>query len=308
MIVEAVASLPSIGERMIRGFITSQNLKVPRERVRQAIRRVDPDGLKERTGLLTHRIRRRIYSVPHPHFMWHIDGNHKLIRWHMVIHCGVDGYSRACVYIKCSNNNRSETVLSSFDGALTLYDIIPKRVRSDYGTENALVWDKMIAASTDTSPAVLLGSSVHNQRVERFNGEINRNIRRKFASLFYSLENRGLLDVNDELDLLALQYVYIPRINDALCVLANSHNNHSISTERNATPYQLLARHGYKIPSHINQIDEKAKAEIFSNDDVLSDYYQNFLLESVPPHTIDEDDGMTVYEAVKEYIHTYAYQ
>ena len=26
--------------------------------------------------------------------IWHIDGNHKLIRWRFVVHRGIDGYSR----------------------------------------------------------------------------------------------------------------------------------------------------------------------------------------------------------------------
>ena len=35
-------------------------------------------------------------------------------RWKMVVHGGVDGYSRVIVYLKCSNDNRAETVLQLF--------------------------------------------------------------------------------------------------------------------------------------------------------------------------------------------------
>jgi len=31
--------------------------------------------------------------VPTPNALWHIDGNHKLIRW-LVFHCCVDGFQR----------------------------------------------------------------------------------------------------------------------------------------------------------------------------------------------------------------------
>ncbi|TFK84419.1 hypothetical protein K466DRAFT_553601 [Polyporus arcularius HHB13444] len=39
-------------------------------------------------------IDRRVYSVPYPNYLWHIDGHHKLIRWGIVIHGGADGYDR----------------------------------------------------------------------------------------------------------------------------------------------------------------------------------------------------------------------
>ena len=37
------------------------------------------------------------------------DGNHKLIHWNMVIHGGVDGFSRLILYLHCSNNNKDES-------------------------------------------------------------------------------------------------------------------------------------------------------------------------------------------------------
>lgn len=44
-------------------------------------------------------IRRRVYHVDGPNSLWHVDGHHKLIRWHMVIHGGIDGYSRTVVFL-----------------------------------------------------------------------------------------------------------------------------------------------------------------------------------------------------------------
>ena len=37
---------------------------------------------------------------------WHVDGHHKLIKWKLVTHGGIDGFSRD---LKCSNNNTAET-------------------------------------------------------------------------------------------------------------------------------------------------------------------------------------------------------
>ena len=39
----------------------------------------------------------------------HLDGNHKLIRWRLVIHGGIDWFSRLVVLLKCSANNKAKT-------------------------------------------------------------------------------------------------------------------------------------------------------------------------------------------------------
>ena len=51
--------------------------------------------------------------------MWHIDCNHKVIRWRFVVHGGIDRYSKMITYLKCANNNRASTVAESFDIAIS---------------------------------------------------------------------------------------------------------------------------------------------------------------------------------------------
>ena len=75
-------------------------------------------------------IQRRTYSVAGPNALWHLDGNHKLIKWKLVIHGGVDGFSRMVTFLQCSGNNFSETVLDCFVKATQEYGI-PSRVRTD---------------------------------------------------------------------------------------------------------------------------------------------------------------------------------
>ena len=71
------------------------------------------------------------------------DGHHKLIRWHFVTHCGIDGYSRLVVFIKCSSNNKASTVYDKFLDAVKRYGL-PSRVRCDQGGENIHVAQHMI--------------------------------------------------------------------------------------------------------------------------------------------------------------------
>ena len=64
-------------------------------------------------------VRRRVYSVDGPNSLWHIDGNHKFIKWRFVVHGGIDVFLRTIVYLHCSTNNQSSTVLSAFTNAVS---------------------------------------------------------------------------------------------------------------------------------------------------------------------------------------------
>lgn len=74
---EAHDLFPAWGYRSMYGHLLSQGIRVQYRRVRESLSRVDPEGSVMRR--LSH-IRRRQYSVPGPQYMWHVDGNHKLIR------------------------------------------------------------------------------------------------------------------------------------------------------------------------------------------------------------------------------------
>ena len=63
-------SSPQLGETMVMGHLRSLGYKVPRARVRSAIRATDPINTAIRwQGTVTSR---RPYSVPGPNSLWHI--------------------------------------------------------------------------------------------------------------------------------------------------------------------------------------------------------------------------------------------
>ena len=59
------------------GHLQSRGFRIQQIRLREAMRRVDPEGSVMRR-LST--INRRKYRVPAPSSLWPMDGNHKLIR------------------------------------------------------------------------------------------------------------------------------------------------------------------------------------------------------------------------------------
>lgn len=162
MIREMTTLFPQSGEKTISGRLRSQGI---RQRVRESLHRVDPSGVRARCRNVLHR---RQYSVPSPNSLWHIDGYHKLIRWRLVIHGAIDGYSRLIMFLKVSPNNRAETVFDAFVKGVEEFGL-PSRVRMDRGGENVLVARYMIE-HPERGPgrgSAITGRSTHNQRIER---------------------------------------------------------------------------------------------------------------------------------------------
>ena len=77
------------------------------------------------------------------------------------------------VYVKCSTNNRASTVYNQFCTAICQYGL-PSRVRCDQGGENVLVAHHIIHHRGAERRSVIVGSSVHNQRIERFWRDMQR--------------------------------------------------------------------------------------------------------------------------------------
>ncbi len=69
---------PMCGNGQMKGHLLSRGIRVQQVRIRESQRRIDPQGTLLRH---LHTINRRSYRVQAPRSLFHIDGNHKLIRY-----------------------------------------------------------------------------------------------------------------------------------------------------------------------------------------------------------------------------------
>ena len=252
-----------------------------------------------------------------------LDGHHKLIRWSLVTHGGIDGYSRLIVYLQCSSNNRSHTVFELFLGAIQKH-MVPSRVRSDQGMENTLVAQYMIEKRGAERRSMITGCSTHNQRIERLWRDMHKSVTVLYYKLFYFMENQDILDHLNEHNLWALHYIFIPRINRSLREFVSSWNNHPIRTARHKSPQQLFTAGALLLQNSqlsaldfFQSVDEQYGVDPegplasgegtvivpemslkFSDSDIAS------LRQTIDPCAVSENHGIDLYEQTLNIIRT----
>ena len=80
LVLTQLDAFPNCGYRRMQGLLKSLGYKTPQQRMRECMRRVNPEGVVLRR-LELRAVHRRRYHVSGPLALWHIDGNHKLIRY-----------------------------------------------------------------------------------------------------------------------------------------------------------------------------------------------------------------------------------
>lgn len=195
---------PNIGRRRFIGALRSRGLRVQHWGASNCLRRLDPVGTALRWRLV---IYRRKYNVPTPNSLWHFDSAHKLIRWKLIVHVCIDGFSRLITYCRCCDNNKAETVLRLFEESTSTYGL-PSRARCDC-------------------------------QVERAHRDVCAGVLCFYAMLFDEMEKGGILDPLNELHLFCLHYIFLPRINKSLKEFVEQMNQRPVSTEHNMSPLQL---------------------------------------------------------------------
>ncbi|XP_055763825.1 uncharacterized protein LOC129840064 isoform X1 [Salvelinus fontinalis] len=156
------------------------------------------------------------------------------VGWRIVIDGAVDGYSRLVVFLKASDNNKSATVMESFEAAITSYGV-PSRVRCDRVVKTTISVTSVEQFRGGERESALRGRSTHNLR-----GRSTHGVSNIYHNLFTFLETEQIIDINNEVHLWTLHFVFLPQVNRDLAVFASQWNHHGLRTEQRQSPLQLF--------------------------------------------------------------------
>ena len=145
------------------------------------------------------------------------------------------------MFLRCSHNNLSQTVLELLLRAIENDALWPSRIRVDYCVENVQVCDAVVEVRGEGRGSLKAGPFTRNQTIERLWMDVFRCLCHLFYYVFYALEDTGLLNIENQMDLFVLHLTFIPRINLALHEYMESFNHQKVRPANHWSPYQMWA-------------------------------------------------------------------
>lgn len=212
--MELSRSTSLTGYRQMRDYVGLRyQVHIPKEKVRQSLQYLDPEGVMERSRRT---LKRRIYHTDGPFHVLHIDGNDKLKHWGISIHGGIDGFSRKIMWLACTSTNKDPRVVAKlFLSCVQRYNLTPKIIRADRGTENVHI-EQFQQWFTMSEHSFKYGKSTRNQRIESLWSRLKKFVTSWWIDFFRNMESSNLLDTSLSSDIALVQFCFLPVIQSEL--------------------------------------------------------------------------------------------
>ena len=225
-----------VGYRKLWARLRRKGYFVKRARVMTLLRELDPEGVESRKRK---RLRRRSYHAKGPNFVWHIDGYDKLKPYGFSVHGGIDGFSRRLLWLEVgSTNNNPEVITKFYLDAAKQVGGLPRKVRSDDGTENSMVeavhtFLRSSHSDEDAGLACFLtGRSTANQRIEAYWSHLVKDGPGWWINFFKDLRDFGLFNDADPVHVDCIRFCFMALLRKELYQVAELWNQHIISSSK----------------------------------------------------------------------------
>ena len=198
----------SYGRRSLQGLLRSEGIHVSQRRLGASLRRTFPIAHSQRSLTLGRAMNPIPYRATFYGEKLHVDQNEKLVMFGVVHVVAVDGFSRKIVGFSTMLRKNPITIYGTIMRPLLLSEGIWNQLRSDHGTEFALVATiqehlSMYRLNQHRLP-ILRTTSRQNHRAERIWPEINSRVNYPVKAILVQMENKDMIDMRNETQILCL--------------------------------------------------------------------------------------------------------
>ncbi|KAH9472082.1 hypothetical protein Pst134EA_002708 [Puccinia striiformis f. sp. tritici] len=194
------------GYRKIRQLLQQKyGVSVHNITVAMINRTLDPEGVDNRSKRV---LKRRVFHVPGPNYIWSADGHDKLKKFRITIYGFINAWSRKVlgIFVHVTNNDPRHIgyyylqLVKSQGG-------IPRRTTTDRGTETIHMAGHQInltsqynAHSADPSTSHLFTKSTHNQKIECLWSQLMKQYNCELINQLFNAEENELYNKEDSLE------------------------------------------------------------------------------------------------------------
>ena len=254
---------------MWKRLVKDHGMAVKRTEVMQIMKHLRPHATEERKA---HRLKRRVYTLKGPNYVWHVDGYDKLKAFGFCIHGCIDGYSRRIMWLEvASSNNNPAIVAKYYLDCLKHFQLAPRILRADNGTENSslsFLQPLFRYNSTDSMAGIksfMYGKSTANQRIEAWWGTLRKLGIHWWINLFKDIRDSGLFEIQNPVIKECLRFCFMDALQTDLDRIAQHWNSHNIRRQKrfaelpSGKPDVMFfvpeLTDGYDFKTHVNSED-----------------------------------------------------
>ena len=234
IVLEIQSSGMCLGYRaMWRRLTTTYKLRVSRNTVMKILQIIDPEGVERRKRK---RLLRRKYENPGPNYMWHIDGNDKLVPFGFGIHGAIDGFSRKIMWAEvCDTNKNPRVVGQHYLKCVWNLGVIPCIIRCDCGTENKQIEKCQVYFRSEHADAfagqksAMYRKSTSNQRIESWWKILRNQMTDYWITLFKDMRESAVFNDADPVHVDCIRFCFRRLIQKDLDRIIKEWNTHFIT-------------------------------------------------------------------------------